>query len=113
MAKTPEGIVQEDILEWLASRGIFHWRNNTGAFRARGRVIKFGYKGSPDIIAIVEGFFLGIEVKVEGQKQNEDQKIFELNVLKSGGFYIVATNTDTVSDEVDRIRSMSTLDRTL
>lgn len=47
-------------------------------------------KGSADISAIYKGKSLKIEVKIGKDKQSEVQKIYEANVNRAGGFYILA-----------------------
>jgi hypothetical protein len=51
MVKMQESQVLTDYLQYLEARGIYHWRNNTGAVRiAPGRYLRFGKAGSADII---------------------------------------------------------------
>ena len=89
--------IQKQIIEYLQAVGIFHWRNNTG----RRNHIQFGYPGSPDIIGILpDGRFLGIEVKTRTGKQSPAQVIFQQNVEKSNGLYILARSIDDVKNGV-------------
>jgi hypothetical protein len=53
------------------------------------RVIRFGLKGSSDIIGIYKGRFLGIEVKTGNARQSKDQKRFQAMIDKMGGIYVV------------------------
>jgi hypothetical protein len=46
--------------------------------------------GTADISAIYKGKSLKIEVKILKDKQSDAQKIYEQNVIKAGGFYILA-----------------------
>lgn len=46
--------------------------------------------GTADISAIYKGKSLKIEVKIAKDKQSDAQKIYEQNVIKAGGFYILA-----------------------
>jgi hypothetical protein len=56
-----ESFLQRQILDYLALKGIFHYRNNSGAFdNGRGGFYRFGTKGSPDIICVIEGQYIGI-----------------------------------------------------
>ena len=69
------------------------WSNNTGMVKTdQGRVVKFGLKGSSDIIGIYKGLFLGIEVKTGNAVQNIGQKRFEKMIGLMGGIYIIITN---------------------
>jgi len=73
---------QKSILEWLAYRRIFHWRNNSGAmvseYKGRTRFMRFGAVGSPDIFAMRKGVCYGIEVKAEKGRQSDAQKEFQV-----------------------------------
>jgi len=70
------------------------WSNNTGVGKdiSGERIIRFGLKGSSDIIGIYKGLFLGIEVKTGSAKQSKDQKRFQNMIDKMGGIYVVITD---------------------
>lgn len=82
------------------------WANNTGVGRDMSgeRVIRFGLKGSSDIIGIYKGIFLGIEVKTGNAYQNKYQKKFEKMICDMGGIYVVIreTNVEQVLNIVER-----------
>ncbi len=87
-----ESDVVKSCLQVLAMKGIFAWRNNTGAvismYKGKKRFIKYGCKGSPDIIGIMpNGKFIGVECKKVGGKQSDDQRDFQSKV--GNGIYIV------------------------
>lgn len=95
---------QKAILDWLACRRIFHWRNNSGAmvseYKGKSRFMRFGSPGSPDIFAMHKGVCYGIEVKAEKGKQSDAQKEFQLRFEAAGGVYIVAKGIDEVEKAV-------------
>ena len=99
--------IQSEILEKLIDRGIFCFRNNSGAFAAeykgKTRFIQFGTPGSTDIIAIVRGIFLGIEVKGPRGKQSDYQKAFQRNVEEAGGIYVLAFSWNDVLTIINNI----------
>lgn len=66
---------------------------NRGCFRKRGKYVR---KGMSDIIGIVEGRFLAIEVKSENGTLTPDQKSFILDVNESGGIAFVARSIQDV-----------------
>ena len=70
------------------------WPNNTGVGRDMSgeRIIRFGLKGSSDIIGIYKGLFLGIEVKTGNAVQSKDQKNFHSMIKNMGGIYILCKN---------------------
>lgn len=64
-----------------------------GCFRKRGKYVR---KGMSDIIGIVEGRFLAIEVKSEKGVLSPDQKSFIMDVNESGGVAFVARSIQDV-----------------
>jgi hypothetical protein len=86
-----ESDTQKAILEWLAWKHIFHYRNNSGAFkREDGHFYRFGAVGSPDIVCIIAGQYVGIEVKAPKGRQSDNQKEFQRQLEAAGGKYILA-----------------------
>ena len=95
--KQREGIVLSRCLEWLALNGFFAWRNNTGTAKIDMRFIRFGQPGSTDIICILpDGKFLGIECKTKNGKQLLPQQVFERQVKKNKGYYILARDPSDI-----------------
>lgn len=98
MAST-EKATQKAILDFLALKGVFHWRNNTGSFKdSRGRFYSFGALGSPDIICVLppKGQVLGIEVKDTKGRLNDNQIRFRDALERVGGRYVIAKSLDDV-----------------
>lgn len=95
--------IQADIL--VAISGLPHslwWRNNTGRLpTATGRWVSFGVLGSPDICGILNGRFVGIEVKTSRGRQRISQRRFQAACERAGGLYVVAR---TVGEALDAIR---------
>lgn len=74
--------------EYLRMKHIFHYRQNTGALRTQsGGFIRFGTTGSPDIVAVIAGKYIGIECKMGSGKQSPGQKDFEKRLKQAGGEY--------------------------
>ena len=98
--KSTEKDTQKAILQYLEAKKVFHWRNNSGAiqseYKGKSRFMRYGYSGSPDIIAVVGGRFIGIEVKDIKGKMNPNQEIFKENLEKAGGLYLLAKSIDDV-----------------
>lgn len=96
-----ESDLQKLILDWLAVRVIFHYRQNTGAFKNKdGGFYRFGTKGAPDIIAVIKGQYVGIEVKGPKGKQSDDQKVFQHRLQGAGGKYILAYSLEDVMNNI-------------
>ncbi len=85
-----ESAIQAQILQYLTLKGIFHYRNNSGGFKdANNHFYRFGALGSPDIICVVKGQFVGIEVKASGGKQSDHQISFQKRLEAAGGRYLL------------------------
>jgi len=95
---TPEGKIQSAALRKLKAADVFCWRqNNTAIFdpRMNGYRAHNGLKGVPDILAVINGQFVGIEVKTPKGRQSADQKLFEQRLERHGGrYFIVRSNED-------------------
>jgi hypothetical protein len=74
------------------------WKNATGTAKSfSGNTIKFGKKGSSDIIGITsDGKFLAIECKTGAAVQTKEQRTFEKMITFFGGRYILARTIDDV-----------------
>ncbi len=103
--KILERDVQKGIIDFLAFRHIFHYRNNTGAAviqPANGprRFLRAGALGSPDIVVIIGGKYIGIEVKRPGGVLRESQIAFRNAVNDAGGLYWVFDSIDSAVDHI-------------
>ena len=91
--------IQNAILHYLQLRWHFHWRNNTGAFKAEhGSFVRFGTPGSPDIFVLKDGLLIGIEVKTPEGRVSKDQEAFGKRMELAGGKYLVARSVEDVMD---------------
>ena len=93
---TPEGAVVRSCLDYLAIRGIFAYRQNTGAAKTEsGSYVHFGLVGASDIVGILPGGrFLAIECKAGRGKTTLDQEQYLARVREAGGCAIVARSVD-------------------
>lgn len=98
--KQSEASIQRSILDYLAYRNVFAWRQNSGAAMIQTktgfRPIFFGAVGAPDVFAIKDGVIYGLEVKSATGKQNENQKTFQQGFEKAGGKYFVVRSIEEV-----------------
>lgn len=99
VAKTPstEKETQAKCLKWLAEQGIFHYRQNSGAFMGQGGgMYQIGVKGAPDIIVVRLGRYVGVEVKdvKESAKQNSNQIKFQKDLEAAGGTYLLIRDVE-------------------
>ena len=99
-----EHAVQLQLMEYLAYKPVFVWRNNSGALPdKRGVLLRFGKVGSSDILGIDKrsGKFIAIEVKrPDGSYKPTPAQLEFLNEIRdAGGLAGIATCTE----DVDRI----------
>lgn len=97
--RSTEKDTQRAILDYLVLKRVFHWRNNTGSFKAEhGGFYRFGVPGSPDIFAVLPptGQLVGIEVKDTKANPTETQVAFGFALARAGGLYLVARSLDDV-----------------
>jgi len=81
-------------LEWLPG---FYYRMNTGLASFGNRKVKFGMNGQADITGILpDGKRIEIEVKGPTGTQSPEQEIFQANIEKNNGIYILAYSVDDV-----------------
>jgi len=97
-----ENLIVKACQDILNAYGILNWRNNTGATQIGNRYIKFGEPGSPDIIAVYGGQFLGIECKIPGGKQSKSQIEFQKNLEDANGIYLLIDNPDDLISYLDK-----------
>ena len=86
-ALTPEGKTKRKVVEVLKKHEVWYF------FPANNG---FGKSGIPDIIAIVDGHFVGIEVKSATGKPTELQKICGKQIEEAGGRWLVVSNDVTL-----------------
>ena|SRR5271163_478836 len=107
---TPEGIILNSILEYLAVRRIWCRRMNTGAIEVDKRFFRYGSVGMADILCTptawvtINGVTFGrisvvwIEVKTAKGKQSPAQVAFQKEVESEGHGYVVARSIEDVDN---------------
>ena len=91
MAQTPEAKVKAAVRKILAEFGVYYFSPPANGY---------GKAGVPDIIVCVNGYFLAIECKANGNKPTELQKREISLIQKAGGFAIVVDENN-----IDDVRS--------
>ena len=79
------------------------WQNDTGVARSMtgDRVIKFGFKGSSDIIGITRtGKFLAVEIKTGKDDLRPEQRVFKKVIEENGGRYFLIRNEDEIENMI-------------
>jgi hypothetical protein len=88
-ALTPEGKVKRKVVEVLKSHKIWYF------FPANNG---FGKAGIPDIIAIVKGKFVGIEVKADKTKKPTALQVkCGEEIQSAGGWWFLVYDADTIA----------------
>ena len=91
----PESDVLAETMLALSRIGALVMRNNSGALRdAHGRLVRFGMKGSADILACYQGRFVAVECKREGKRPSPDQVRYANAVRAAGGIYVVVRSKE-------------------
>ena len=95
---TANGLTNAIIYDLVHVWGGAAYRINNGAtYDGKKGVYRAGVtrRGIPDIIGVVGGRFIGIEVKIGTDRQSAHQREVENEITQAGGFYFIAkTYTD-------------------
>lgn len=94
-----ETLIQAEILKYLRSKGVLAWRANNGSvWDAKLGMYRThtGMKGVADILAVLNGRLIAIEVKGEKGKMSPDQFLFRTRLEEAGGLYILARSVADV-----------------
>jgi hypothetical protein len=98
MASTPEKRVKEKVVAILKSEGVYYFFPATHGY---------GRSGVPDIIACVNGHFVGIECKAGGNKPTVLQER-ELTAIRDNGGVAVVVDEMNWGITRDIVRRMKT-----
>ena len=96
-------------IEVLEANNHLTHNNNTGMaiteHKGKKRVIRFGKKGSADILSCSpKGRFCAWEVKIGKDSQSKAQIDYEIDLIKRNGVYHVIGNIDDLIDGLKRWR---------
>jgi len=95
-----ELVIQRAVLDYLElysrTHNIYYFRSGAGNVQTmQGRRFKTGKKGCPDITALVDSKFLGLEIKTKTGRQSPNQKIAQAEIEAAGGeYYLVRSLGD-------------------
>lgn len=97
-------------IEYLEAKGYVTQKNNTGMTITKNpygkkRVIRYGKKGSADILSCSpKGRFCAWEIKIGDDVQSQEQIDYEISVIKNGGVYHIIRDIDTFMEIVEKWR---------
>jgi hypothetical protein len=91
--------------------GVILWRNSTGVARAAsGHHVRYGLAvGSADLIGIVDGRFVALEVKSDSGRLRPEQELYLELVRKHGGFAAVVRDGAEALAAIARCRAGESL----
>lgn len=101
--------VVKSVLEFLALKRIWAWRNNTGAVvsehKGKKRFHRYGAVGSPDIFAVLpSGKVMHIECKGPHGKLSKEQEEWQQKAIDHGHYYITAKDVADLFPFFGRVR---------
>lgn len=98
-----EATVLKECMFFLKRCGIYHWRQNTGAFQTKnGGYFRSSMPGVSDILGILpDGRFLAVECKREnGGVLSNHQKEFLSNIAGNKGIAVVVRNAQELEQQL-------------
>lgn len=97
-----EAFIQAEILAWLRSTGLLHWRSNSGSLFLHGRHINLGPLGCADISLVLptHGTFVGMEVKSARGKIRPEQIRYAKGLTDMGGKYYIVRSVEDAKNAV-------------
>lgn len=103
--KVTEAQLLRQVLDYLAVAHVWHLRMNTGAVKfianGKGRFVRFGAPGFPDVLCLVSGHAIALELKGDGGRQSEKQRAFQQRWEAAGATYRVVR---TLEDAIEAIK---------
>lgn len=108
--QSPANALTDAVITYIKLKGGIAYRiNNMGVYDAKlGKFRTSGTKkGIPDIIGIHKGRFISVEIKIGTDRQSDDQKLREQEIIKAGGCYYIAKDFDSFKIWYDGITQVS------
>ena len=100
---TKETQLQNDVIRFLKAKNIFHWRQNSGALKTEKGFYRFtSITGLPDIISIINGRFVGFELKLKGKCLSHNQKLTHKRIKEAGGRVYIIHDLNELEEAVEK-----------
>lgn len=102
--KNANGLTNAILYDIVNVRGGAAYRINNGATYDRAKnIYRAGVtkRGVPDIIGVLGGRFIGIEVKIGADRQSSHQREVEGEINAAGGVYFIAKTYDQYVDSIN------------
>ena len=97
MAQTPEGKVKAHVTKVLRDAGVYYFFPATHGY---------GRSGVPDIVACVNGWFLGIECKA-GKNKITARQAREIQSIRAANGVAIVVNEDNCDMVLPLVRKLS------
>jgi len=101
--QSPTNELTDQVIKHIKSMGGVAYRiNSTGNYNnGLGKWIMSGQKkGLPDVIGILHGRFIGIEIKIGSDRQSEDQRKRQTEIEAAGGIYFLAKSFEQLKEDI-------------
>src|SRR6478609_864506 len=96
-----EKYLQNQIIEYLnANTGGMFWQNDSIGIKGRKRQNRYRPNGVADILGVIDGHSIAIEVKAPKGKILQSQMTFAEKFRRSGGSYYVVRSFEDISELV-------------
>lgn len=103
---TPEKRIEYEILSFLRSIGIWCWKNDRqGTYDPVRKVFRknnnpYKIKGVSDILGVIQGRMLAIEVKAPKGVIRPEQRVFIARINEEGGIAFVARSLEQAASQL-------------
>lgn len=102
---TPRRALTDATMLAVSAPDCMVWEHPTGAGVVKsGAYVPFGLAGSPDIIGVCRGRFMGLEIKTPGDTVKPDQRRFRAAFEAAGGVYVIVRDPADAVAAVAQIR---------
>lgn len=98
--------IENEILDFLRIIGIYCWKNQSvGVYDAKKKIYRKAnnanhIRGVSDILGLVQGRFLAIEVKSAIGRLTDEQRVFITKVNHEGGIAFVARSVEQAAQQL-------------
>ncbi len=98
--------IENEILSFLRTIGVYCWKNQSvGIFDARKKIYRksknpYHLNGVSDILGVIQGRFLAIEVKSKHGVVSDDQRVFIRKTLDEGGIAFVSRSVEQTAQQL-------------
>lgn len=89
-----ESRLQQNCIKYLKSKKIYYLNIHGGGW---------GSKGSPDLIACINGQFVAFELKIGDAQLRPDQRMHKQRIIQSNGIHYTIRTLDQFVSTIDKL----------